>query len=209
MDKKKYIWIIIVAIIGVIYGIIDSENKIILPIVLVSILVVIFIIVLIYIIICKTREKRYGPEERVKIISVLLKEENMNQYAQILSNGKTENCDENTLIENYTVRISLKTKTEELLKSVNELLNKLGYDLFISEDEIYKRDYEFIKIRRANDYSTLRHDLNVIINILNNFNLEAINIEKNNNGDIHMSIVSFDKLEEIDRLGEYDENFEK
>lgn len=200
MDKKKYIWIIIVVILGVIYERMNSEN-------ILSLTLLGFgIMALIYVLIWRIREnnhlKKYGPEETVKIKSVTLKEKNINQYVQILSNGKADNCDEETLIENYTVRISMKTKTQELLKKVNELLNKIGYDLSISEDEIYKRDYEFVKIRRANNYSTLRHDINVIIHILNNANLEAINIEKDNKGDIRVGIVSFDKLEELNEIGE-------
>lgn len=202
MDKKKYIWIIVVIIIAIIYGRMDSKNKIILPLVLLGICIVALICVFIW----RIREniclKKYGPEETVEIKSIILKEKNINQYAQILSNGKTDSCDEETLIENYTVRISMKTKTQELLKNVNELLDKIGYDLSISEDEIYKRDYEFIKIRRANNYSTLRHDTNVIINILNNANLEAINIERENKGDVRMGIVSFEKLEKFNEIGE-------
>lgn len=202
MDKKKYIWIIVVIIIAIIYGRMDSKNKIILPLVLLGICIVALICVFIW----RIREniclKKYGPEETVEIKSIILKEKNINQYAQILSNGKTDSCDEEALIENYTVRISMKTKTQELLKNVNELLDKIGYDLSISEDEIYKRDYEFIKIRRANNYSTLRHDTNVIINILNNANLEAINIERENKGDVRMGIVSFEKLEKFNEIGE-------
>lgn len=202
MDKKKYIWIIVVIIIAIIYGRMDSKNKIILPLVLLGICIVALICVFIWIIRENICLKKYGPEETVEIKSIILKEKNINQYAQILSNGKTDSCDEETLIENYTVRISMKTKTQELLKNVNELLDKIGYDLSISEDEIYKRDYEFIKIRRANNYSTLRHDTNVIINILNNANLEAINIERENKGDVRMGIVSFEKLEKFNEIGE-------
>ncbi len=201
-------WIIGVAtVMGnvvIIYGRNNSDHKI--ALVGLSIMIIPWIYVIIK---QNINLKMYGPEEIIKMEEVIISEQNIDKYARILSNGKADNCDEETLIKNFTIRVSMKTKTEELLKNVNELLEKIGYDLSISEDDILKEDYEFIKIRRAKGYSTLRHDMNVIVNRLNHYNLEAINIANNNEGDINMGIVSFDKLEELNELGEYDENIEE
>ncbi len=240
MYKKKNMWEIITIIaivignIAIMYGGINKDNKIALPLVLfgLSIIIIPFIYVFIK---QKIILKMYGEEEIIKIQNVIIRKRNIDKYIKILSNGKADNnCDEETLIKNFTIKISEKTQTEELLKNVNSLLEKIGYNLHISEEDILKKDYEFIKIRRTKGYSTLRHDTNVIINILNNHNLEAINIVNNNEGNrnvtihilnnynlatintvnsnegnINMAIVSFDKLEELNELGDYNENVEE
>lgn len=209
MDKKKDIWIILAVITAIIYTRINSQNKIVIPLILLGLCIIVLVFVIIWRIKQNINLKKYGPEEIVKIQRIAVNEKNIDKYAKILSNGKTDNCDEEILIKEFTTRISIETKIQELLSNVNELLGKIGYDLYIEEDDVLKADYEFIKIRRANGYSTLRHDINVIINILNSHNLEAINIEKNNNGDINLGIIPFDKLEELNELGEYDEDIEE
>ena len=67
LDKKKYIWIIVVIIIAIIYGRMDSKNKIILPLVLLGICIVALICVFIWIIRENICLKKYGPEETVEI----------------------------------------------------------------------------------------------------------------------------------------------
>ncbi len=240
MNKKKNMWEIVTIIaivignIAIMYGRSNSDYKIALSLILFGLSIIIIPFIYIFV---KQRIilKMYGEEEIIKIQNIIIRKRNIDKYIKILSNDKADNnCDEETLIKNFTIKISEKTKTEELLKNINELLGKIGYNLHISGEDILKKDYEFIKIRRTKGYSTLSHDTNVIINILNNYNLEAINIVNNyesdknvtinilnncnltakntvnsNKGDIKMGIVSFDRLEELNELGEYNENIEE
>lgn len=215
MDKEKYMWgMTIVIFIGdfiIMYGRSNSNHKTALTLILLgfSICLIPFICLIIGIIKQNINLKMYGSEEAIKIEDIIIKQRNIDKYTRILSNGKADNYNEEELIKNFTIKVSVKTKTEELLKNVNGLLDEIGYNLHISEEDILKKDYEFIRNRREKGYSTLTHDINVIINILNSYNLEAINIINKNEGDINMGIVSFDKLEELNELGEYDENIEE
>lgn len=99
----------------------------------------------------------------------------------------------------------MKTKTLQLVNGINEVLKNLGYNLSISESDMSKYDYDFIKIRRANNYNTVRHDINTIIKILNNNNLEVINVVKSRNYSTNLSIISFENLERLNKIGEKDE----
>lgn len=211
MNKKNYIALVLISIFSIVFGKISTEYKNVIPILLMLFVVIVFFYIVIWRIKQNINFKKYGPEEIIKIEDIIITEQNIAKCTKILSNNKADNCDEKTLIEKFTVKVSNKSKTQELLENLNNMLNDMEYKIYISEDEILKYDYDFIKVRRENDYSTLRHDTNIIIKILNSYNLEVVNIETKNSNiyDINMGIVSFDKLEELKELGDYDEIIEE
>lgn len=205
MKNKNYFGAIIAGIIASIWVSKKSENEYILPIIIVGIGIIFLIFVIIWRIIKNIHTKKYGEEEDVKIQDLIITDNNIDKYVGILSNNKLNSNNINDLFEDFTVKVTMKTKTIQLVNGINELLRKLGYDLSISESDMFKDDYEFIKIRRANNYNTVRHDINTIIKILNNNNLEVINVVKNRNYSLNISIISFDNLEILNNIGEKDE----
>lgn len=205
MKNKNYFGSIIAGIIASIWVSKKSENEYILPIIIVGIGIIFLIFVIIWRIIKNIHTKKYGEEEDVKIQDLIITDNNIDKYVGILSNNKLNSNNINDLFEDFTVKVTMKTKTIQLVNGINELLRKLGYDLSISESDMFKDDYEFIKIRRANNYNTVRHDINTIIKILNNNNLEVINVVKNRNYSLNISIISFDNLEILNNIGEKDE----
>ena len=172
---------------------------------LVGIGIIFLIFVIIWRIITNIHTKKYGEEEDVKIEDVIITDNNINKYVDILSNNKLNSNSVNDLFEKFTVKVTMKTKTLQLVNGINEVLKNLGYDLSISESDMSKYDYDFIKIRRANNYNTVRHDINTIIKILNNNNLEVINVVKSRNYSTNLSIISFENLERLNKIGEKDE----
>lgn len=205
MKNKNYFGAIIAGIIASIWVSKKSENEYILPIIIVGIGIIFLIFVIIWRIIKNIHTKKYGEEEDVKIQDLIITDNNIDKYVGILSNNKLNSNNINDLFEDFTVKVTMKTKTIQLVNGIHELLRKLGYDLSISESDMFKDDYEFIKIRRANNYNTVRHDINTIIKILNNNNLEVINVVKNRNYSLNISIISFDNLEILNNIGEKDE----
>ena len=205
MKNKNYLRAIIAGIIASIWVTKKSEHEYILPIIIVGIGIIFLIFVIIWRIIKNIHTKKYGEEEDVKIQDLIITDNNIDKYVGILSNNKLNSNNINDLFEDFTVKVTMKTKTIQLVNGINELLRKLGYDLSISESDMFKDDYEFIKIRRANNYNTVRHDINTIIKILNNNNLEVINVVKNRNYSLNISIISFDNLEILNNIGEKDE----
>lgn len=197
MKNKNYFLAIIVGIIAGICARKKSENEYLIPIILGGIGIIFSIFVIIWRIITNIRTKKYGEEEDVKIKDVILTDNNINKYIEILSNNKSNSNSVNDLFEKFAVKVTMKTKTLQLVNDINELLKNLGYDLSISESDMIKYDYDFIRIRRANNYNTVRHDINTIIKILNNNNLDVINVVKSRDDSINLSIISFKNLESL------------
>ena len=205
MKNKNYYGAIIVGIIAAIWARKKSENEYLIPMIIVGIGIIFLFFVIIWRIITNIHIKKYGEEEDVKIEDVILTDNNINKYVDILSNNKLNSDNINELFEKFTVKVTMKTKTFQLVNGINELLSKLGYDLSISESDMLKYDYDFIKIRRANNYNTVRHDINTIIKILNDSNLDVINVVKSRNYSTNLSIISFKDLERLNNIGEKDE----
>lgn len=205
MKNKNYFGAIIAGIIASIWASNKSDNKYMFPLIIVGIGIIFLIFVIIWRIIKNIHTKKYGEEEDVKIQDLIITDNNMDKYVGILSNNKLNSSNVDEFFADFTVKVTMKTKTNQLVNGINELLSKLGYDLCLSESDMLKYDYEFIKIRRANNYNTVRHDINTIIKILNNNNLEVINVVKNRNYSANLSIISFDNLEILNNIGEKDE----
>lgn len=205
MKNKNYFGAIIVGIIASIWVSKKSQNEYLIPMIIIGIEIIFLIFVIIWRIITNIHKKKYGEEEDVKIEDIIITDNNINKYVNILSNNKLNSNSINDLFQNFTVKVTMKTKTLQLVNAINELLKNLGYDLSISESDMLEYDYDFIKIRRANNYNTVRHDINTIIKILNNNNLEVINVVKSKNYSTNLSIISFENLEKLNNIGEKDE----
>lgn len=205
MKNKNYFGAIIVGIIASIWVSKKSQNEYLIPVIIVGIGIIFLIFVIIWRIITNIHTKKYGEEEDVKIENIIITDNNINKYVDILSNNKLNSNSVNDLFEKFTVKVTMKTKTLQLVNGINEVLKNLGYNLSISESDMSKYDYDFIKIRRANNYNTVRHDINTIIKILNNNNLEVINVVKSRNYSTNLSIISFENLERLNKIGEKDE----
>ena len=197
MNNKNYYGAIIVGIIAAILTSKKIENENLILMILVGIGIIFLIFVIIWRIITNINEKKYGEEEDVKILDVIITDDNINKYVDILSNNKLNSNNISELFQDFTVEINMKIKTLQLVNAINELLKNLGYDLSISESDMLEYDYDFIRLRRANNYNTIRHDINTIIKILNNNNLEVINVLKSMNYSINLSIISFENLEKL------------
>lgn len=205
MKNKNYFGAIIVGIIASIWVSKKSQNEYLIPMIIIGIEIIFLIFVIIWRIITNIHKKKYGEEEDVKIEDIIINDNNINKYVNILSNNKLNSNSINDLFQNFTVKVTMKTKTLQLVNAINELLKNLGYDLSISESDMLEYDYDFIRIRRANNYNTVRHDINTIIKILNNNNLEVINVVKSKNYSTNLSIISFENLEKLNNIGEKDE----
>lgn len=205
MKNKNYFGAIIVGIIASIWVSKKSQNEYLIPMIIIGIGIIFLIFVIIWRIITNIHKKKYGEEEDVKIEDIIITDNNINKYVDILSNNKLNSNSINDLFQNFTVKVTMKTKTLQLVNAINELLKNLGYDLSISESDMLEYDYDFIRIRRANNYNTVRHDINTIIKILNNNNLEVINVVKCKNYSTNLSIISFENLEKLNNIGEKDE----
>ncbi len=205
MKNKNYFGAIIVGIIASIWVSKKSQNEYLIPMIIIGIEIIFLIFVIIWRIITNIHKKKYGKEEDVKIEDIIITDNNINKYVDILSNNKLNSNSINDLFQNFTVKVTMKTKTLQLVNAINELLKNLGYDLSISESDMLEYDYDFIRIRRANNYNTVRHDINTIIKILNNNNLEVINVVKSKNYSTNLSIISFENLEKLNNIGEKDE----
>lgn len=205
MKNKNYFGAIIVGIIASIWVSKKSQNEYLIPMIIIGIGIIFLIFVIIWRIITNIHKKKYGEEEDVKIEDIIITDNNINKYVDILSNNKLNSNSINDLFQNFTVKVTMKTKTLQLVNAINELLKNLGYDLSISESDMLEYDYDFIRIRRANNYNTVRHDINTIIKILNNNNLEVINVVKSKNYSTNLSIISFENLEKLNNIGEKDE----
>lgn len=205
MKNKNYYGAIIVGIIASIWVSKKSQNEYLIPMIIIGIGIIFLIFVIIWRIITNIHKKKYGEEEDVKIEDIIITDNNINKYVNILSNNKLNSNSINDLFQNFTVKVTMKTKTLQLVNAINELLKNLGYDLSISESDMLEYDYDFIRIRRANNYNTVRHDINTIIKILNNNNLEVINVVKSKNYSTNLSIISFENLEKLNNIGEKDE----
>lgn len=205
MKNKNYFGAIIAGIIASIWVSKKSQNENLIPMIIIGIGIIFLIFVIIWRIITNIHKKKYGEEEDVKIEDIIITDNNINKYVDILSNNKLNSNSINDLFQNFTVKVTMKTKTLQLVNAINELLKNLGYDLSISESDMLEYDYDFIKIRRANNYNTVRHDINTIIKILNNNNLEVINVVKSKNYSTNLSIISFENLEKLNNIGEKDE----
>lgn len=205
MKNKNYFGAIIVGIIASIWVSKKSQNEYLIPMIIIGIEIIFLIFVIIWRIITNIHKKKYGEEEDVKIEDIIITDNNINKYVNILSNNKLNSNSINDLFQNFTVKVTMKTKTLQLVNAINELLKNLGYDLSISESDMLEYDYDFIRIRRANNYNTVRHDINTIIKILNNNNLEVINVVKSKNYSTNLSIISFENLEKLNNIGEKDE----
>lgn len=205
MKNKNYFGAIIVGIIASIWVSKKSQNEYLIPMIIIEIGIIFLIFVIIWRIITNIHKKKYGEEEDVKIEDIIITDNNINKYVDILSNNKLNSNSINDLFQNFTVKVTMKTKTLQLVNAINELLKNLGYDLSISESDMLEYDYDFIRIRRANNYNTVRHDINTIIKILNNNNLEVINVVKCKNYSTNLSIISFENLEKLNNIGEKDE----
>lgn len=205
MKNKNYFGAIIVGIIASIWVSKKSQNEYLIPMIIIGIGIIFLIFVIIWRIITNIHKKKYGEEEDVKIEDIIITDNNINKYVNILSNNKLNSNSINDLFQNFTVKVTMKTKTLQLVNAINELLKNLGYDLSISESDMLEYDYDFIRIRRANNYNTVRHDINTIIKILNNNNLEVINVVKSKNYSTNLSIISFENLEKLNNIGEKDE----
>lgn len=205
MKNKNYYGAIIVGIIASIWVSKKSQNEYLIPMIIIGIEIIFLIFVIIWRIITNIHKKKYGEEEDVKIEDIIITDNNINKYVNILSNNKLNSNSINDLFQNFTVKVTMKTKTLQLVNAINELLKNLGYDLSISESDMLEYDYDFIRIRRANNYNTVRHDINTIIKILNNNNLEVINVVKSKNYSTNLSIISFENLEKLNNIGEKDE----
>lgn len=205
MKNKNYFGAIIVGIIASIWVSKKSQNEYLIPMIIIGIGIIFLIFVIIWRIITNIHKKKYGEEEDVKIEDIIITDNNINKYVDILSNNKLNRNSINDLFQNFTVKVTMKTKTLQLVNAINELLKNLGYDLSISESDMLEYDYDFIRIRRANNYNTVRHDINTIIKILNNNNLEVINVVKCKNYSTNLSIISFENLEKLNNIGEKDE----
>ena len=202
MKNKNYFGAIIVGIIASIWVSKKSQNEYLIPMIIIGIEIIFLIFVIIWRIITNIHTKKYGEEEDVKIENIIITDNNINKYVDILSNNKLNSNSVNDLFEKFTVKVTMKTKTLQLVNGINEVLKNLGYNLSISESDMSKYDYDFIKIRRANNYNTVRHDINTIIKILNNNNLEVINVVKSRNYSTNLSIISFENLERLNKIGE-------
>ena len=205
MKNKNYFGAIIVGIIASIWVSKKSQNEYLIPMIIIGIEIIFLIFVIIWRIITNIHKKKYGEEEDVKIEDIIITDNNINKYVNILSNNKLNSNSINDLFQNFTVKVTMKTKTLQLVNAINELLKNLGYDLSISESDMLEYDYDFIRIRWANNYNTVRHDINTIIKILNNNNLEVINVVKSKNYSTNLSIISFENLEKLNNIGEKDE----
>lgn len=125
MKNKNYFGAIIVGIIAAIWARKKSENEYLIPVIIVGIGIIFLIFVIIWRIITNIHTKKYGEEEDVKIENIIITDNNINKYVDILSNNKLNSNSVNDLFEKFTVKVTMKTKTLQLVNGINEVLKNL------------------------------------------------------------------------------------